>query len=280
MDPAGDHRRRHHHLAEHRDRHHLRRHASGRRLRAAAVRLQPTVTCPSRRQTTLHHHHATRRRTPARTWSACRRSRDRRGGLRRVHRAGPARRRPGRSTRSTAPASVSRPAQVVSDTRTFYDDPRLLDDAGRSRRPRPGRRLRPATAMSRWCRQATGTPAARSPTRPPRRHAYDSYGRPVASLRRRRQRDRDQLHDDQRRRPPARRSPTRWARPPPPPDPAARAAVTITDPNGIVTTEHYDGLGRLTGVWEDGRADQRPGELHLHLHGVQHRADGGDHARS
>ena len=32
------------------------------------------------------------------------------------------------------------------------------------------------------------------------------------------------------------------------------AADHVTDPNGITTTQHYDGLGRLTGVWEYSRA--------------------------
>ena len=37
-------------------------------------------------------------------------------------------------------------------------------------------------------------------------------------------------------------------------DPARALPVKATDPNGVVTTEWYDELGRLTGVWEDGRA--------------------------
>jgi RHS repeat-associated protein len=37
-------------------------------------------------------------------------------------------------------------------------------------------------------------------------------------------------------------------------DPARALPIKVTDPNGVVTTEWYDELGRLTGVWEDGRA--------------------------
>ena len=37
-------------------------------------------------------------------------------------------------------------------------------------------------------------------------------------------------------------------------DPLRGLPITVTDANGITTTTHYDGLGRLTGVWEHGRA--------------------------
>jgi RHS repeat-associated protein len=37
-------------------------------------------------------------------------------------------------------------------------------------------------------------------------------------------------------------------------DPARGLPAKATDPNGVVTTEQYDELGRLTGVWEDNRA--------------------------
>jgi RHS repeat-associated protein len=37
-------------------------------------------------------------------------------------------------------------------------------------------------------------------------------------------------------------------------DPARGLPVKATDPNGVVTTEQYDELGRLTSVWEDSRA--------------------------
>ncbi len=84
VDPAGDHRHRHHHLAGHRDRHQLRRHA--RRTRSSACRciVFATGTCPSRRsrpapRTTYAP--AEHRREPGR---AARRDRDRRRGLRRV----------------------------------------------------------------------------------------------------------------------------------------------------------------------------------------------------
>ncbi len=53
--------------------------------------------------------------------------------------------------------------------------------------------------------------------------------------------------------------------------------VTVTDPNGITTTLHYDGLGRLTGVWGYSRPTTSPGERHLQLRRVQQRPDRGDH---
>ncbi len=37
-------------------------------------------------------------------------------------------------------------------------------------------------------------------------------------------------------------------------DPLRGLPVTVTDPNGIATNEHYDGLGRLIAVWEYGRS--------------------------
>jgi RHS repeat-associated protein len=41
-------------------------------------------------------------------------------------------------------------------------------------------------------------------------------------------------------------------------DPLRGLPVTITDANGIMTNLHYDGLGRLTSVWEYGRATTSP----------------------
>jgi RHS repeat-associated protein len=44
-------------------------------------------------------------------------------------------------------------------------------------------------------------------------------------------------------------------------DPARGLPLTVTDPNNITTTEQYDSLGLLTGVWEHGRATSSPADL-------------------
>ena len=42
---------------------------------------------------------------------------------------------------------------------------------------------------------------------------------------------------------------------------ARGSALTVTDPNGVVTTETYDGLGRLTAVWHGSRPTSQPANL-------------------
>ena len=44
-------------------------------------------------------------------------------------------------------------------------------------------------------------------------------------------------------------------------DPLRGLPLTVTDPNNVVTTEQYDSLGLLTGVWEFGRAASSPANL-------------------
>jgi RHS repeat-associated protein len=142
----------------------------------------------------------------------------------------------------TAPASVSRPGQVASDTRTFYDDPSYSTTFPQSSAPAKG----DPTMVE----KASGYSGSAFSYQISTRTAYDSYGRPTT------------VYDAN-----GNKTSTTYTMnsaglttgtivtnalgqaTSATLDPERGLPLTSTDPNGVVTTEQYDALGRITGVW-------------------------------
>jgi RHS repeat-associated protein len=150
----------------------------------------------------------------------------------------------------TAPSGLSRPADVISDTRTYYDDPPVLGSNGLAK---PGNTAWPQAAPGNddasVVQDATGYTGGAFSYLTKAATAYDSYGRPVAAY------DADGNETTTSYTMTAgsttagkvtnalgQSTTTTY-------DPLRGIPLTVTDPNGIITTLQYDGLGRLTGVW-------------------------------
>ena len=151
----------------------------------------------------------------------------------------------------TAPARVSRPAQVMSDTRTFYDDPAFAMTFPQAAPPAKGN-----VTMT---EKASGYSGGAFTYQVASRDAYDSYGRKVAAY------DADGnktvtayamnaagLTTGTTVTNPLGQAVTTTA------DPERGLTLTSTDSNKVVTTEQYDALGRDTSVWLDSRAIGSP----------------------
>ncbi|MEV4757823.1 polymorphic toxin-type HINT domain-containing protein [Micromonospora sp. NPDC049559] len=159
---------------------------------------------------------------------------------------------PGSVNTLTAPASVNRPDQVVKNERTFYDDPDFATTFPQTVAPSFGDVTMTRTAAT-WASgaftyQTTG------------RSTYDSYGRVTSA------------YDGNDNPPttteytmnsvgltttvkvtnPLKQSVTTTL------DPARALPLTTTDPNGVVTTQQYDTLGRATSVWLNSRTTSQP----------------------
>ena len=164
----------------------------------------------------------------------------------------------------TAPASVSRPADVVSDTRIFYDDPSLAQTW-----PQPASPAWPQAAPGNGdvsvVRQANGWNGSAFTYQTTSAKVYDSYGRVTASY--------DGNGGFHMASGTGTYTPTSTAYTmsngmttgttvtnplgqavTSSLDPLTGQPVSVTDPNHLTTTLHYDGLGRLIDVWEHGRA--------------------------
>jgi RHS repeat-associated protein len=148
----------------------------------------------------------------------------------------------------TAPAGLSRPADVVSDTRTYYDNPTLAQNW-----PQPASPSWPQAAPTlgdasvvRVASDYTGgafTYQTKSAT------VYDSYGRPVTAYDANGNKTTTSYTmtngvttAEKVTNPLGQASATTY-------DPLRGLSVSQSDLNGITTTLHYNGLGWLTGVW-------------------------------
>jgi RHS repeat-associated protein len=145
-----------------------------------------------------------------------------------------------------APSSVSRPAQVVSATQTFYDDTSFSTTFPQA--------AAPTTGNVTMTRKASGYSGSAFTWQTTARDTYDSYGRvedafdgngnetvtayTVSSA---------GLTTGQTVTNPLGQATSTTI------DPTRNLTLTSTDANGVVTTEQYDALGRLTSVWLDSR---------------------------
>ena len=80
----------------------------------------------------------------------------------------------------TAPASLSRPADVISDTRTFYDNPALAQTWPQPASP-SWPQAAPTTGDVSVLRRAKGYTGGAFTYQTKTATVYDSYGRPVSS---------------------------------------------------------------------------------------------------
>lgn len=146
-----------------------------------------------------------------------------------------------------APASVTRPDQVVSATETFYDDPTSFSTTF-------PQTAAPTTGNATMTRKASGYSSGAFTWQTTARDTYDSYGRVLDAY------DGNGnetvttytvnaagLTTAETVTNPLSQSTSKTL------DPERGLALTSTDANGVVTTEQYDALGRLTSVWLDSR---------------------------
>jgi RHS repeat-associated protein len=152
----------------------------------------------------------------------------------------------------TAPTGLSRPAGVISDTRTFYDNPALAQTW-----PQPANPTWPQAAPTKGdasvVQVATNYSGRAFSYLTKKAAVYDSYGRPTATF------DANGNETttsytmtngvttgEKVTNALGQASTTAY-------DPLRSIALTQTDPNGITATLHYNGLGWLTSVWDASR---------------------------
>ena len=158
----------------------------------------------------------------------------------------------------TAPSGRTQ-SNIVSDTRTFYDDPTLATTWPQPASP-SWPQAAPANGDVSVVRQGSGYSGGTFSYQTKSATVYDSYGRAVKSY------DGNGGYNGSTYTPtttaytmtngtatsqtvtnPLGQATTSAL------DPMRGLPVTVTDANGIATNLHYDGLGRLTSVWEYGR---------------------------
>lgn len=150
-----------------------------------------------------------------------------------------------------APSSVSRPDQVVSATQTFYDDTSFSTAFPQT--------AAPSTGDVTMTRKASGYSSGAFTWQTATRDTYDQYGRVADAY------DGNGnetvtaytvnsagLTTAESVTNPLGQKTSKTL------DPERGLTLTSTDANGVVTTEQYDALGRLTSVWLDSRATTAP----------------------
>ncbi|WP_377272885.1 RHS repeat-associated core domain-containing protein [Peterkaempfera sp. SMS 1(5)a] len=177
---------------------------------------------------------------------------------------------PGSVNTLTAPASVNRPDQVISATRTFYDDP-----TGAATWPQPAGPVFPQTTAptkgdASISQKATGASGGALTWQTTAAQVFDSAGRPTDSWAPR--------PGDASATPAGIRTRTTWSADSAGNptgstvtntlsqsstttlDPARGLTVGTTDANGVKTVTHYDTLGRATGLWLASRPTSGPAD--------------------
>lgn len=157
----------------------------------------------------------------------------------------------------TAPMTLSRPADVISDTRTFYDNPTLAQTW-----PQPANPAWPQAAPTYGdpsvVQKATDYTGGAFVYQTSSATTYDSYGRTLDSWDANGNETQtaytmtNGLTSGTTVTNPAGQTVKTTV------DTARGLVLTTTDANGVVTTKHYDALGRLTAEWDDSRATSVP----------------------
>ncbi|MDR6980449.1 RHS repeat-associated protein [Streptomyces sp. 3330] len=146
----------------------------------------------------------------------------------------------------TAPTSVTRPDQVVSATRTHYDDTAFATAFPQATAPTKGE-----ITMT---RQASGYSGGTFTWQTQTRATYDAYGRPADSYDAGGNKTTAAYIVDSAGLTTgttitnAKNQTAKTTS-----DPTRGLILTTTDPNGIATAVHYDALGRTTEVWQHSR---------------------------
>jgi RHS repeat-associated protein len=153
-----------------------------------------------------------------------------------------------------APTSVNRPAQVVSATRTFYDDPTFAIAFPQTAAPTAG----DVTMV----RKASGYSSGAFTWQTVARSVYDQYGRVVAAY----DGNGNETSSTYTTNSVGLTTTTDVTNPKHQTasttvDPARGVALTTTDANGLTTTAKYDALGRTTAIWAHDRPTSAPADV-------------------
>ncbi|NJP44756.1 polymorphic toxin-type HINT domain-containing protein [Actinacidiphila epipremni] len=153
----------------------------------------------------------------------------------------------------SAPASVNRPAQVVSAAQNFYDDPTFSTTFPQAAAPTIGDLT--------MVRHASGYAAGSFTWITGSRSTFDAYGRATAAYDSNGNKTTTAYTLDSVGLTTAvtstnakNQSATTTL------DPARSLTLTSTDVNGLVSTARYDTLGRTTAVWQDNRPTSAPAD--------------------
>jgi RHS repeat-associated protein len=171
----------------------------------------------------------------------------------------------------TAPSDLDYSTQVISDTRTFYDDPTLAQTWPQPASP-TWPQAAPGNSDASVVQRATGYSGGAFTYQTQSAAVYNNYGQVTASY------DGDggyhlvsgtatyspttisytdtdgSTTGETETNPLGQATTTTF-------DPERGLPITVTDPNGVTTTFRYDELGRLTSVWEFGRATSAAANL-------------------
>ncbi|HEV3356747.1 MAG TPA: RHS repeat-associated core domain-containing protein [Pseudonocardiaceae bacterium] len=157
----------------------------------------------------------------------------------------------------TAPTGLSRPTDVISDTRTLYDNPTQAQTWPQPTTftwPQPA----PTAGDASVVQNASGYTSGAFTYQTSKAMVYDSYGRPTATYDANGNKTTTAytttagLTTATTVTNPLGQATTTTL------DPARALTLTSTDPNKIVSTEQYDTLGRLTSVWTSSRPTSSP----------------------
>ncbi|MEU6220932.1 polymorphic toxin-type HINT domain-containing protein [Streptomyces sp. NPDC047022] len=162
---------------------------------------------------------------------------------------------PGSVNTLTAPLTVTRPDQVVSATRTFYDDKTMATTWPQTASPTFPQTSAPTKGDPAVVQKASGYSGGAFTWQTSAAQVFDSRGRVTTAYDANGKATTTAYTDD------AYGSTTGTTvtnalnqATTTTLDPARGLTLTAKDPNGVVTTSQYDTLGRLTGVWLNSRA--------------------------
>ena len=153
---------------------------------------------------------------------------------------------PATNTALTAPTSITRPDDVVSASRTYYDDPTFATTF-----PQPAAPTRGDVTMARSAADYTGSAFTWATTA---KTAYDSHGRPVTEYDGNGNATTTSYTDNAYGLPTGSSTTNALQQTASTTlDPQRAVQLSTTDANGIVTTIHHDALGRTTEAWTQSR---------------------------